>query len=204
MGFGLGGLGSLAGSVATGLFNAHEADKNRDFQEDMSNTSYQRMVKDMRAAGINPMLAAKLGGASTPPGATASASFENPATASSAYSLRNAQKDQALAAVKNAEATHEQIKAQTAKTLQETRLTSANADQAEVLKGVYRLSLPLLRRAEDWMNSATSQPTSGGDMIKRAWESLINSASEALPGAESRRKRDEDYKYKHLKFIRDK
>lgn len=53
-------------------FNAQEAQKNRDWQEMMSNTSYQRAVEDMKAAGINPLLAMSNGGASSPGGSAAS------------------------------------------------------------------------------------------------------------------------------------
>lgn len=48
------------------------AKESRDWQEMMANTAYQRAVKDMQAAGINPILAYSQGGAAVPGGATAS------------------------------------------------------------------------------------------------------------------------------------
>lgn len=52
-------------------YNATEAQKARDYGTLMSNTAYQRAVADMIKAGINPILAAQLGGASTPSGVAA-------------------------------------------------------------------------------------------------------------------------------------
>lgn len=57
-------------------FNSREAAKNREWQEKMSNTSYQRAVKDLKKAGLNPILRATggLSGSSTPSGAAGSIS----------------------------------------------------------------------------------------------------------------------------------
>ena len=64
-------------------YNSAEALANREWQEHMSSTAYQRAVEDMKKAGLNPILAFANGGASTPGGSGATISGASMGLASS-------------------------------------------------------------------------------------------------------------------------
>jgi hypothetical protein len=147
----LGGIASVAG-VATGQpwlsaagaalgamgqqdFNAEQAGINRDFQADMANTSYQRRVADLKAAGLSPMLAYSQGGAAVPTGGQASAASNvGEASANTGSTARqiNINRAQALSTIELQESQKGLIGAQ-----------SMDADASARLKDAQRLNVLL-------------------------------------------------------------
>ena len=95
-------LGSILGGLALGAFgykgakdqniaSATQAQKQMDFQREMSNTAIQRRMADLRKAGLNPILAGKHeattpGGAMAPMVNKAAVALQN---ASSAANIKN-------------------------------------------------------------------------------------------------------------------
>lgn len=158
----IGGGSSAIGQAMQYKFARQEAKRNRRFQRRMSNTAHRREVRDLIAAGLNPILSAGGGsGASTPSGAVASVpDFSRTGEAamqgaSTAMALKTAK--QGLENMREQKALTTQ---QWAKTLNETSLTAERyRTQAETTAFErYRAELEKLKlpeaRARAWAYSS--------------------------------------------------
>ncbi len=129
----------LLGLLASGASSAVSykiAKENRQFQERMSNTAYQRSMADMRKAGLNPILAYKQGGATAPAGSLSTVADPGPSAISS---FKAATEKGRLKAETDNLNQQEATSAQTAATIEQDRVNKLPGQQYEALKDSVKL-----------------------------------------------------------------
>lgn len=148
----IGGVAGLLGGESTNQANAKEAAENRDFQhaeaqnqmafqERMSSTAMQRMMKDYKQAGLNPILGMG-SGASSPSGAAGSgaqAVMQDVLGKGVSSALETRRLGKELQAVDSQTALNETL---AATSRAQERLNASNAKSTEVATKVAEAQLP--------------------------------------------------------------
>lgn len=144
----IGGIISAAGSLWSASENKKSAQKSMDFSEDMSNSAYQRTMADMKKAGLNPILASKVGGASTPQGV--------------AYQTQNPGSG-AVSSAMDAE-----------RSLSGARLTNANAVIQEAKGPASEIEKTIMGDVQEGFNAVREGILSQEEFTDRVAEMLVN------------------------------
>lgn len=145
--------------------------KQMDYSERMSNTAWQRGTADMKAAGINPMLAFQQGGASSPTGSTYQAQLPHSGILSAGVNeqIQTQQAGELMAAqADKAHADADAVRAQNPVTIDSLRQTIAESkERIDNLKADTNLKATTAAQAQQQTENLKAQiPLIKADIAK--------------------------------------
>ncbi|AXL14514.1 DNA pilot protein [Microviridae sp.] len=172
---------NAASQQATNAANAIQAQKNRDFQKEMSSTAHQREVEDLKKAGLNPILSATGGsGASAPSGNVAN--FKAGTLGTDLMQFANSAADTKNKKSQNdvIQAEEKQLAATTLAATENARLAGTKADSQQMQNDIDAEVKPVKVQAVQKVKSLIGQAS---DSIKTA--NSAKTAHEEIPPAAS-------------------
>lgn len=149
---------NMGESATNRSFQAQQTTAQNAFQERMSNTAHQREAADLRAAGINPILAAQ-SGASTPSGSSASgsqgsavsATMQNPFGNFGGLATNALEAMTMFGGLEKQSAETALMRAQTKKAGVDTKVAERGVPMSDMLNRGYKNILkPIIDKAEQW------------------------------------------------------